>query len=422
MNRTVATSIAIVGAGPSGCFLAQALLKADPELKVDLIDRLPVPYGLVRYGVAADHQGTKGITRQFERVFERMGATFLGNLAIGEDVSLDDLRACYDVVVLAAGLPGDRQLGIPGEDLDGVIRAGDLTRALYEHPDAGPLPKLGKRVVIMGNGNVAIDLLRILGKTPEELAGSDFGAGPSAWLAANDIETIDIVGRSPAEAAKFDPVMIKELARLSGVTIRVEDMGSAESDDGRKKLDALAAVDGHGAGPRHLTFRFGLTPAEITGEGGKVTGIRFRKSGGETVELACDAFITAVGFAAAGPLGRDDLIASAEDLAAGALAPGLYATGWFRRGPRGTIPENRADAQALAARILADLDAGGEAAAKGGRDRLVEGRSDLVDYAGWKRIDEAETADLPADRTRRKIACRQDMLALALQKSEELNG
>ncbi|WP_417681146.1 FAD-dependent oxidoreductase [Roseibium sp.] len=418
----MSASVAIIGAGPSGCFLAQALLKADPELKVDLIDRLPVPYGLVRYGVAADHQGTKGITRQFERVFERMGATFIGNLAIGEDVSLDDLRACYDVVVLAAGLPGDRSLGIPGEDLDGVIRAGDLTRALYEHPDAHPLPKLGKRVVIMGNGNVAIDLLRILGKTPDELAGSDFGAGPSEWLAANDIETIDIVGRSAAEAAKFDPVMIKELSKLSGVTIRVEEMGSAESDNGQKKLDALATVDGHGTGPRQLTFRFGLTPEEITGEGGNVTGVRFRNASGEAVELACDSFITAVGFAAAGHLGRDDLVASAEDVEAGALAPGLYATGWFRRGPRGTIPENRADAQALATRILADLDAAGADAGKGERDGLTAGRADLVDYAGWKRIDEAETADLPADRTRRKIACRQDMLALALQKSEEING
>ena len=158
--------VAIVGAGPSGCYLAQALLKAAPELEVDLIDALPVPYGLVRYGVAADHQGTKAVARQFARVFERQGAQFWGNVALGREVTLEALQGAYDAVVLAAGLAGDRRLGVPGDDLPGVHGAGRLTRALYEHPEAEALPALGAHPLIVGNGNVAIDLLRLLAKAP----------------------------------------------------------------------------------------------------------------------------------------------------------------------------------------------------------------------------------------------------------------
>jgi ferredoxin--NADP+ reductase len=410
-------SVAIIGSGPSGCYLAQALLKAAPDLRVDLVDRLPVPYGLVRYGVAADHQGTKGVIRQFERLFERQGACFVGNVAVGKDVSLDDLRAAYDAVVLAAGLSGDRSLGIPGEELQGVCRAGRLTRALYEHPDAEPLPTLGARVVIMGNGNVAIDILRLLAKTPNELAGSDLGPGPSAWLARSGIEEIEIVGRSPAAEAKFDAVVVKELAKLEGVTIRVLGAGTSDDPEGAKKIAALEALDGYAAGPRRITFRFGLTPVELAGEGGHVHEARFRDAGGGTVALPCNAFITAIGFETDGFLPRGELIGSAADREAGVLAPGLYATGWFRRGPRGTIPDNRADAQLLAARILADFEAMGTTAEGLGRAAFPQWAA-AVCYDGWKRIDAAETAAPPEDRCRVKIVSRETMLELALQREE----
>ncbi|MFC5584248.1 FAD-dependent oxidoreductase [Nitratireductor kimnyeongensis] len=410
-------AVAIVGSGPSGCYLAQALLKAEPDLSVDLIDRLPVPYGLVRYGVAADHQGTKGVIRQFERLFERQGAGFIGNVSIGEDVSLDELRAAYDAVVLAAGLSADRALGIPGEMLEGVYRAGRLTRALYEHPDAEPLPELGSRVVIMGNGNVAIDILRLLAKTPEELAGSDLGAGPSAWLAGSAIEEIEIVGRSPAAAAKFDPVMIKELAKLEGVSIRVVGAGEGDDPEAAKKLAALEAIDGYGSGPRRITFRFGLTPTELSGIDGNLTEAQFEDGQGNRVTLTCSAFITAIGFNAQKSLSRDMLIDAAVDAEAGVLEEGLYATGWFRRGPRGTIPDNRADAQRLAERILADFQAGEGSPPKPGRSAFSDW-ADAVDYQGWKRIDAAELAAAPENRCRAKISSRDAMLALATQKQE----
>lgn len=409
-------AVAIVGSGPSGCYLAQALLKAEPGLRVDILDRLPVPYGLVRYGVAADHQGTKAVIRQFERLFERQGARFVGNVTVGEDVALDDLRRAYDAVVLAAGLSGDRVLGIPGEDLEGVHRAGRLTRALYEHPDAEPLPDLGPHVVIMGNGNVAIDLLRLLAKTPGELAGSDLGAAPSAWLAGSAIETIDIVGRGQASGAKFDAVMIKELAKLEGVAIEVVGAGG-DDGEGAGTIAALGTIDGHATGSRRVTFRFGLTPVRLEGRDGRVAGAVFRDTGGASVTLPCSAFVTAIGFEAAGVLPRDELVGAASEIEQGVLASGLYAAGWFRRGPRGTIPDNRADAQLLAARILADLEALETAPERPGRDAFPQWAA-AVCHDDWKRIDAAETAAPPPDRCRVKIASRQAMLALARHRKE----
>ncbi|MAM63178.1 FAD-dependent oxidoreductase [Maritimibacter sp. UBA3975] len=400
--------IAIVGAGPSGCYLAQSLLKAAPDLEVDLIDALPVPYGLVRYGVAADHQGTKAVTRQFARVFERQGARFFGCLRLGDDVALEDLRAAYDAVVLATGMPVDRPLGIPGDDLAGVFGAGRLTRALYDHPDAETLPELGAHPLIVGNGNVAIDLLRLLAKDPDELAGSDLGAGPTDWLAGAGIESLTITGRSPAAAAKFDPVMIKELAKLGGVSIDVVGTGASDEPDAVKTLDALASIAGHGSGARNVTFRFGLTPAEVIGSQGQVRAVRFTSDAGDET-IPCTSVLTAIGFDADPDLPRDALLESATDAGAGALAPGLYATGWFRRGPRGTIPENRADAQALATHILDDLTAD---PAKPGR-AIFEGRTGLVDYDGWCRIDAAETEALPEGRCRAKITTREEMTRLA---------
>lgn len=399
--------IAIVGAGPSGCFLAQALLKARPDLRVDLIDRLPVPYGLVRYGVAADHQGTKAVTRQFARLFERQGARFFGNIGFGPDIALEELRRAYDAVVLATGLSADRALNIPGGDLAGVHGAGKLTRALYEHPEAEALPELGARPLIVGNGNVAIDLLRLLAKLPGELNGSDLGNGPTEWLANSKIEEITITGRSPAAVAKFDTVMIKELGKLAGVSIRVVGAGESNDTEAQKKLAALAALEG-GEGPRRITFRFGLMPVAVEGKG-HARSMRFASDKGEEV-LACSSVVTAIGFEAPGDLPRDKLLRGESD---GALAEGLYATGWFRRGPRGTIPDNRADAKALAKQILGALrPVPGKPGAA-----ILNRLSDVTDYDGWCRIDRAETTNPPPGRCRAKITTCEDMLSHARQEN-----
>jgi ferredoxin/flavodoxin---NADP+ reductase len=417
------TSIAIVGAGPSGCYLAQALAKLVGDAAIDIIDRLPVPYGLIRYGVAADHQGTKGVVRQFERLFERQGVQFFGNVEIGRDVSLEELRGFYDVVVLAAGLGGERRLVIPGEALSGVMGAGIVTRAWNDHPDAwGILPALGRHVVVMGNGNVALDLVRILAKAPDELDGSDLSDAHSRHIETAAIETIDVIGRAPAAKAKFDAVMLKELARLSAVRIVVEPgaglAGSDAAADGSAALiEALRAIDGHRPGTdagaaRMVTFRFGWTPVGLEGQDGHVSTARFERTdcSGAMLELPCDSFLSAIGFDHDGHLPRASLIDAADDLESGRLADGLYAVGWFRRGPRGTIPDNRADAQIVAARIQADL--GVMTTGKPGRAALAQRAHGAVDYGGWQKIDAAERAGACTRRCRRKIPSLNEMLAL----------
>lgn len=399
--------VAIVGSGPSGCYAAQALLKTASELQVDIIDALPVPFGLVRYGVAADHQGTKVVSRQFERVFERQGARFFGNVTIGRDISLQALRQAYDTVILAAGLSEDRRLGIRGDDLTGVYGSSSLTRALHEHPDAPPLPDLGANPVIIGNGNVAIDLLRVLAKTADELDGSDLGAGPTEWLSRNSFESVTIIGRSPAGRAKFDPVMVRELGKLQNVSIEIIGLHQSNDADEQKRLEALASVDGHRTGKTRIVFRFGLLPRAVEGDA-HVTGLRVAGTECEEI-IPASSILTAIGFASGGNLERDALLAAGEPDETGKLADGLFAAGWFRRGPRGTIPDSRLEAQAMAARIVTEL---APDPARPGGD-VFSGLTGIVDYAGWQRIDAAELAAASPTRCRQKLPTKDALLRTA---------
>lgn len=390
-------SIAILGTGPSGCFTAQALVKALPDARIDMIDALPVPYGLIRYGVAADHQGTKAVIRQFERLFERSDVRFFGNVRVGSDIALADLTGIYDAVVMAFGLRTDRSLGIPGEGLAGVYGSGQVTGAWNDMPGVEPA-QIGKRVVVIGNGNVAVDLIRVLAKGPEEFHGSDLSLAHTQALMAAEVERIDVVGRSPADQAKFDPVMLRELGRLTQARISVQ---GAEGEG--KLIEALQGIDGHApeGATREIAFHFGWTPEALDGTD-HVTAARFRR-GAEQLTLPCDTVLTAIGFTGDTPATDD----------AGAVSPGLYATGWYRRGPRGTIPENRADAQQVAARIAADL--AGIDTTKPGREALSARVPQAVTYAEWQAIDAAERAACPADRCRQKLTTTEQMLATARQ-------
>ncbi|TWF59052.1 FAD-dependent oxidoreductase [Neorhizobium alkalisoli] len=394
--------VAIVGAGPAGCFVAQSLLKDAPALEIALIDCLPTPYGLIRYGVAPDHQGTKAITRQFSRIFERQGARFFGNVHIGRDLSLDMLRDAYDAVVLAAGLSQDRRLGIAGDDLPGVYGAGSLIRSLQSHPFADPLPALGPNPLIVGNGNVAIDLLRLLSKSPRELAGSDLGAEATAWLAGNGFRSITVLGRSPGAKAKFDPLMIRELANLSRVRISLTDPGQADGDDEQKRIDALAGIDGIGSGPIEVKFCFSRVPLSVEGAD-HVTGLRVASPQGEKI-IEASSIVTAVGFASNGELG-----ASETDGAAGKPGSRLYSAGWFGHGPKGAIPDARLSAQTIAAQVLGELAADNRRIGSA----IFENLPDVVDYAGWQRIEAAELLGRNDERCRAKLQSIDAMLQAA---------
>ncbi|WP_074856526.1 FAD-dependent oxidoreductase [Ectopseudomonas oleovorans] len=412
-------SIAIVGSGPSGCYMAQTLRKAWPEAPITLFERLPVPYGLARYGVAPDHPGTKAITHQFARLFERENIRFCGNLEIGRDITLPALREHFDVVVLTLGLAGDTPLGIPGDTLPGILGAGRLTRLLNDHPEECESPPiLGERVAIIGNGNVAIDLIRLLAKREDEFSGSDLSPQSLEWLRAQQVRQIEVIGRSPAAQAKCDTVMLRELSKLSGARFSLApgaELGIAQQPAEQARLDALRELLEREQPAEGINVRlhFGKVPRQVLGQN-SVERLRIApSSGGEEQELMLDSLITAIGFNehALQPLHRDSLYGDA-DLSCGRLDHGLYCAGWLRRGPRGTIPENRADARLVADAIIAAVNNDQLPLGKPGELALP---AHALDYRAWQRIDRHEQQQAGSQRSRQKLRSRAAMLAVAHQ-------
>ena len=400
--------IAIVGAGPAGCYTAQALRKAMPEAEISVIDRLPVPYGLVRYGVAPDHQGTKSVTRQFQRLFERQGVTFLGNLEIGRDIDLDALREAMDAVVLAIGLCGDRPLAVEGAGLQAIYGAGAVTRYWNGHPDSADFtPDFGRAVLILGNGNVALDIARLLAKPEAGFAGSDM----DPYLADNDVGQIHIIGRRLLGAAKFDVAMLRELAAIDGVVCKLapgDCIGDTASAIGAAASDIMAEnIAGNGA--LEVVFHSGWNVAGIEGDAGRVCALGLDRPDGAAKTIRCDSMITAIGFRAGHGLSP---AAFPREAAGGILDRGLFATGWFRRGPRGTIPENRADAQEVAAMIVDWLRQHTDDRKPGRAELLRDLGAGVTDFNDWRAIDAHEIASAAPSRCRRKIRTKPEMLKI----------
>ncbi len=395
--------VAVVGSGPAGCFTAQSLLRTILGCEIDVFDALPTPYGLVRYGVAADHQGTKSVARQFDKLFLRDGVRFHGNTRVGSDVSLDELRACFDAVVLATGLHTDRRLDIPGGGADRVHGAGRITRLLNAHPSEGEPPALGETVLVVGQGNVAMDVVRLLARGADDLDGSDIDDETRERLSGR-VRTIHVVGRSTPEGAKFDPVMVRELAGLRGIghVVHGADDLSAPGKDAR--ADAVRALMSAGeAEPRvRVEWWFGLSPVRLDDLGDSLVAV-FR-DGSQERALAADDVITAVGFGA-----DDDSAVEPGAFPDGRVEQGLFVAGWLRRGPQGTIPDQRADSRVLARMLAEDIGRAEDLPVRPALARV--GTS--VDFDGWRRIDLRERLSAAPGRERAKLRTVADMLTAA---------
>ncbi|MBO1902168.1 FAD-dependent oxidoreductase [Leucobacter weissii] len=437
MSGTAPPSIAIVGSGPTGCYLAQSLLRALPETEITILDRLPSPYGLVRYGVAADHQHTKAIARQFERVFQDPRVTFAGNVEVGERLGIDELRSAYDAVVFATGVVSDRELDVPGGALPGVFGAGAVTRVLNSHPaEPAELPELGPDVVVVGGGNVAVDVLRFLVKDAAGYAESDVADAALESYLAHPAERVTLLNRSDAAAAKSDPQMLKELAALPRGSYSIHgfdgDLGAAAGASGDRvaaaRIAALAALTAPERPARpgpEVSLRFGATPLRILGED-RVEGVEI-VAGGRVETIPATSVVTAIGFRPAADALRRllDEHGQPEYASTGRVAPGVYRVGWAKRGPIGGIPENRSCAKAVAEEILADLESGAltrespDSRARASRpgsgfEALPESvREHSVSYDQWLRLDRHEREHAPSGRIRRKLSSTRAMLAVA---------
>ena len=418
----MALSVAIVGSGPAGCYAAERLARAAPDAEIDVIERLPTPYGLVRAGVAPDHQSTKSVERVLERALTRPNVAFFGTVEIGRDLSLEELRRLYDAVILATGAPQDRRLGIPGEELAGVFGSGAFTRWINGHPDAADLPvRLAgvRSAVVIGNGNVAIDVARVLAKSRAEMARSDLAPPIEAAIAAAPLEEIRIVGRRGPAEAHFTPLELGELGALARTTPLVEAQELPPAA-GAANAAVLEILQGFAATrdlskPIRLHFDFRLKPLCLEGralveravfEVQRRDGDGYAPSG-ETRSVRADLVVSCIGYRSL-PCGALAPEAGRFRNEAGRIEPGLYVVGWAKRGPSGTIPTNRSEAHAVADRLLAETQAGGMPGRAGLRAALATGARGIVDFAAWRAIDATERARAADGRPREKLRCWSD--------------
>lgn len=403
--------VAIIGSGPAGCYLADQLLRILPEASIDVLERLPVPFGLIRYGVAPDHQGTKSLARVFDRVLSREQVNFFGNVEVGRDVQLDELMSFYDAVVLATGAEHDRKLGIPGQELPGVVGSGAFTHWYNSHPESQTLSVQGVRsVVVIGNGNVAIDVVRILAKGSAEFAGSDLAPEVTAWLETQPMETIHIVGRRGPADARFTEHELAELGTLQRARPVVMDPASVVGDSAVLETLRCFAADTRTA-PVTINFHFNLTPAAFLGEV-RLSAVQFRSRHGGVIELPAQLAVTCIGYESVA-CGEALPVNGSFPNKVGEIKERLYVVGWAKRGPSGTIPTNRTEAQQVAQKIAAELKDSHRLGGAALRQLLDERQVRWVDYPAWRRIDVAERARARDGRCREKLATASAMLEAA---------
>lgn len=459
MSKTL--RIAIVGAGPAGTYAADIVTSSElppgyDEIAVDLIDADPTPFGLIRYGVAPDHPRIKEIVKALQRVMNKPEISFHGNIRVGRDISVDELRAHYDAVVVATGARRDADLNIPGIELEGSFGAADFVSWYDAHPEASTEWEFSPEatsVAVLGMGNVALDVARVLAKTAEEMLVTEIPDHVHAGLAANKAVDVHVFGRRGPAQAKFTPMELRELSHSPNVDVIVHPEGFEfdEYSEGYVKqnkaqrlvvnvLTSYLAKDPKPDAACRIHLHFGAQPTEILGEDGKVVGLRTEvteldgtgngRGTGEFIDWNVGAVYRAIGYKSDSieglPFDFDRNVIPNEAGRvrdeSGMAVPGAYVTGWVKRGPIGLIGHTKSDAQETIANLLEDLATQGVGAAEenqgfdGVRPMLDERGITSTTWDGWLSLDAHERALGEADahtRERVKVASREEMLRVA---------
>ena len=449
MSRPI--RVAIVGAGPAGIYAADALMKSDaaqdPGVSIDLFERMPAPFGLIRYGVAPDHPRIKGIVTALHQVLDKPQIRLFGNVDYPADLALDDLHRFYDAVVFSTGAMADRALGIPGIELDGSYGAADFVSWYDGHPDVPRTwPLEAEKVAVLGVGNVALDVARVLAKTADELLSTDIPPNVYAGLRQNKALEVHVFGRRGPAQAKFSPMELRELDHSPNIEVIVDpedidyDEGSIATRRGNKQADMVAstlenwAIRDVGDRPHKLYLHLFESPVEILGQDGRVAGLRTERTEldgtgnvrgtGRFRDWDLQAVYRAVGYYS------DELPKLPFDLDSGTVpneagrvldADGshqtaTYVTGWIKRGPVGLIGHTKGDANETVACLLADQAAGRLPGATTPEPDAVtaflqERGIRYTTWDGWHQLDAHERA-LGAEqgRERVKVVEREDMV------------
>lgn len=433
--------IAIVGSGPAGYYTAEAAVKKwGEEVRVDVFDQLPVPYGLIRTGVAPDHQSIKAVSKRYEKVALTDNVRFVGNVAVGADVTIGDLQGLYDAVIFATGAPHDRMLEMEGADLENVIGSAAFVGWYNGHPQFADLsPNLsGRHAVVIGMGNVALDVARILSKERSEFEGSDIVHHALEALNGSRIETVTILGRRGPHQIMMTPKELGELMHLNRASPHVDAADLPPIGDDailepglRKSVTLLrdfAAIPEsiHGEKRIAIEFDFFASPVALHGEDGRVTSVEVERTRvetgraigtGERYRIPADLVVSCIGYRSSPIDGVPfDERAGRFPNDEGRILPGLYCVGWAKRGPSGTIGTNRPDGYAVI--DLVELDIGGGARKRGreGFDELAAERGlDIVTFRDWQKIERAEEAAARAGSPREKFVDVKSMIAARSQ-------
>ncbi len=441
--------VAVVGAGPAGIYAADILSKSEVDVSIDLIERLPAPFGLVRYGVAPDHPRIKQIIVALEKILERGDIRLLANVDLGTDLSLEDLRRHYDAVIIATGAIRDAALDIPGIDLPGSYGAADFVSWYDGHPDVPRTwPLQARHVAVLGAGNVALDVARILAKHPQDLLPTEIPQNVHEGLLANPATDVHLFARRGPAQVKFSPLELRELGHVPDVDVLVypEDfdfdegsMAAIHSSNQTKQV-VKTLTDWTLKDPEELTasrrihLHFLHRPVAVLGED-HVTGIRTERTAlagdgsvagtGQMHDWPVEAVYRAIGYFGSPVPGLpfDDVagvIPNREGRVVGSDGvplPGMYATGWIKRGPVGLIGHTKSDATETIRHLVEDADGLERAPLRAREDvtaLLAERGVDAVEWSGWMLLDAYEQAlGAPHGRTRIKVVPREEMLAIA---------